>query len=169
MEALATFKKLKKPAILTINVRVFMTLFAMKPQNLICVSKAMDIFMHRQVACIIKKVILCFRLIPDLKSFTKIMKKYETTLNVFPCLLLGLLTALRPSDGCPIGTNGYQSKECANTCFCEDHCSWKNCKLDEPPQNCLMYANLKWDYDQQRNYWKSISEGIIHKKYQTYK
>ena len=61
MEALATFKKLKKPAILTTNVRAFMILFAMKPPNLIYVSKATDIFMHRQVAFTIRKVIVTIR------------------------------------------------------------------------------------------------------------
>ena len=75
-----------------------------------------------------------------------------------------LAIASRPSGGCPIGTFGCGEKKCPNTCFCEDHCSWKKCRLENPPQSCLYNTKLKWDFDGYRNHWKSVIRGISVKK-----
>ena len=57
--------------------------------------------------------------------------------------------------GCPSGT--FNS---LNTCYCEDHCSWKTCRLSEPPQNCLsdIGAKAAWAWDTQKNVW--VAQGI---------
>ena len=64
-------------------------------------------------------------------------------------------------DGCPIATYGCRDNECPNTCFCADHCSWKKCKLEIPPKNCLTYANRHWKFNQQTNYWRTNLDGIL--------
>ena len=56
----------------------------------------------------------------------------------------------QPESGCPSGTfNSF------NTCYCEDHCSWKSCRLFIPPQNCL--SNIKgevvWAWDTEIDVW----------------
>ena len=61
----------------------------------------------------------------------------------------------RPLDGCPLGTNGCGNVACPNTCFCEDHCSWKKCKLDKPPNSCLKHTRRTWVYDRQKGYWRT--------------
>ena len=66
-------------------------------------------------------------------------------------------------DGCPIATYGCRDNECPNTCFCADHCSWKKCKLEIPPKDCLMYANRHWEFNQQTNYWRTDLNGILKK------
>ena len=78
--------------------------------------------------------------------------------NQFICI--SLETAVdRPLDGCPTGTYGSENVECTNTCFCEDHCSWKTCKLKEPPKTCLAHANRNWEYDEQKIYWRTKIKG----------
>ena len=44
------------------------------------------------------------------------------------------------ADGCPPGTFDGNS-----TCFCEDHCSWSVCRLDQPPINCPRADWWSWD------------------------
>ena len=76
----------------------------------------------------------------------------------------------RPLDGCPLGTYGFGKNDCGsidwmqwmddkcdapNTCFCEDHCSWKRCKMDKPPQRCLDHAKREWVYDKELKYWRT--------------
>ena len=68
--------------------------------------------------------------------------------------------AYQPLGGCPVGTIGCVDEGCPNTCFCETHCSWKKCKLDQPPHNCLSDTNLKWKYDHWKKYWITVVEGI---------
>ena len=69
------------------------------------------------------------------------------------------IAADRPSEGCPGGSNGCNDIECPNTCFCEDHCSWKKCKLDKPLQNCLIQAKRNWVYDHRNNHWRTSLGG----------
>lgn len=47
---------------------------------------------------------------------------------------------LRPSDGCPEGT--FEGIE---TCFCKDHCSWRICRLNDPPRDCPKVMSWQWD------------------------
>ena len=75
----------------------------------------------------------------------------------------------RPSGGCPLGTIGYGTIDCLwnrcgapNTCYCEDHCSWKRCKIDKPPQSCLSHAKREWVYDPERKYWRTNWKGKCH-------
>ena len=72
---------------------------------------------------------------------------------------LAVAGVTRPSDGCPIGSYGCDNEDCPNTCFCGDHCSWRKCKLEKPPQSCLIHSNNKWVYDFDRNFWKSTLDG----------
>lgn len=69
--------------------------------------------------------------------------------------------AYQPLDGCPVGTIGCEDEGCPNTCFCEDHCSWKKCKLEQPPQKCLSDSNLQWKYDHRKKYWITDLRGIF--------
>ena len=71
--------------------------------------------------------------------------------------------ASRPLEGCPYGTRGCNDAGCSNTCFCEkeDHCSWKKCKLDEPPHDCLKGTNSKWTKDNKIMYWVANLQGMI--------
>ena len=50
------------------------------------------------------------------------------------------LTPMRPIDGCPKGTIDGIS-----TCFCEDHCSWKICRLNDPPIGCPRVISWQWN------------------------
>ena len=69
-----------------------------------------------------------------------------------------------PPDGCPEGT--YEGK---STCFCEDHCSWNLCRLDQPNQNCLrklsktLQNNVTWKWNLNEKYW--VAQGIPYKIY----
>ena len=79
------------------------------------------------------------------------------------CFMKIEIASEQPSEGCPIGSYGCKAENCSNTCFCEDHCSWKMCKLKEqdmPPKSCIAHTDLKWHFDQQKNYWRAKKEGI---------
>ena len=67
----------------------------------------------------------------------------------------------RPINGCPFGTIGCDKIECPKACFCEDHCSWNKCKLENPPVGCLGHSNRKWEYDEKELYWKTTFKGRI--------
>ena len=77
------------------------------------------------------------------------------------CNILENKKTVRPLDGCPIGTDECNGDGCPNTCFCEDHCSWKICKLEKPPKNCLMHTNRKWHYNQRNYYWETTWKGDL--------
>ena len=70
-----------------------------------------------------------------------------------------MLIPPRPSKGCPRGTI-----DGVFTCFCEDHCSWDMCRLNEPPELCLenTFSSCdscsSWEWDSIRNYW--TAQGI---------
>ena len=66
-----------------------------------------------------------------------------------------------PADGCPIGSYGCGDAICPNTCFCEDHCSWKKCKIRNPPLSCIENGNRKWDHDYHSNFWRASLDGIF--------
>ena len=65
----------------------------------------------------------------------------------------------RPSDGCPVGAFGCIDRACPNSCYCEDHCSWKKCKLEDPPEGCLIHSDRKWFYDEENRYWRANLKG----------
>ena len=67
----------------------------------------------------------------------------------------------RPPDGCPINTLGCKNHTCPNTCFCEDHCSWKKCRLENPPKSCVADSIRKWYFDDGKKYWKTILQGAL--------
>ena len=70
----------------------------------------------------------------------------------------------RPTDGCPIGSYGCQDDKCLNTCFCENHCSWKKCKHKSPPQWCLVHTKSGWNYDSRTHSWRAGVKGICRNK-----
>ena len=45
-------------------------------------------------------------------------------------------------NGCPSGLI-----ELDNRCCCESQCCWQNCRLEEPPSNCLTEVNAVWVND----------------------
>ena len=47
------------------------------------------------------------------------------------------------------------------TCFCEDHCSWRMCKLRIPPPECLPSAlvETEWTWDDKNSYWIAKVKG----------
>lgn len=60
----------------------------------------------------------------------------------------GVAFLKRPIDGCPAETiDGY------TTCFCEEHCSWSDCFLSNPPEQCLTNPYFSWTWISARNKW----------------
>ena len=67
------------------------------------------------------------------------------------------------SLSCPESTVGYfEEVECASqnfksriypTCFCEDHCSFEKCRLDEPPYDCLRGKLVEWIKNPEKHFW----------------
>ena len=57
----------------------------------------------------------------------------------------------------------YRLHHIANhaTCFCEDHCSWRMCKLRIPPPECLSSALVatEWAWDDKNSYWIAQVKG----------
>ena len=66
----------------------------------------------------------------------------------------------RPLNGCPFPSHGCSNEKCPSTCFCEDHCSWKKCKLKDPPRRCLLNANRTWKFNEEKEYWEATWRGI---------
>ena len=85
------------------------------------------------------------------------------------CMVLDLAADI-PPGGCPLGSYGFGIHddckfECdaPKTCFCEDHCSWKRCKIDKPPQSCLAHANREWIYNPEGKYWRTNLKGKLYR------
>ena len=55
---------------------------------------------------------------------------------------------------CPIGWDTV-------TCFCEDHCSWRLCRLHQPPEKCLADRHSEWVWDAQNMYWVAQKKGYF--------
>ena len=90
----------------------------------------------------------------------------ETVLGVIYFYIKLDIATDRPSGGCPLGTYGSSTSGCGgdrcgapNTCFCEEHCSWKRCKIDKPPQSCLSHAKREWVYIPEVKYWRTNLKG----------
>ena len=64
-----------------------------------------------------------------------------------------------PATGCPNGTLSCSGGHCTVTCFCEDHCSWEKCALDEKPDHCLLDQYAMWVWDPRYNYWVAQYKG----------
>ena len=54
---------------------------------------------------------------------------------------------------CPENTVGCYGFGCPNTCFCEEHCSWEKCRLEEPPKGCIESLGGVWVKNSVENYW----------------
>ena len=66
-----------------------------------------------------------------------------------------------PKDGCPGKSIGCTDGNCPLTCFCEDHCSWEKCSLEEAPKDCLDGSNSKWVWDPKKLHWVAQLVGMI--------
>ena len=88
---------------------------------------------------------------------------YNVTVNIF-LVTLGIklpTTALIPSlprAGCPNGTFDCSDGRCR--CFCENHCSWQKCTLNEKPDHCLVDQNTMWVWDPRNKYWVAQYKGM---------
>lgn len=69
----------------------------------------------------------------------------------------------RPKSGCPTNTYGCSGDDCNNVenCFCEEHCSWKKCRLVNAPKNCLRDVKSNWSWDKKKRFWVAQIKGII--------
>ena len=61
---------------------------------------------------------------------------------------------------CPENTVGCYGFGCPNTCFCEEHCSWAKCRLEEPPKDCIETLGGVWVKNSVENYWTAKFTGI---------
>ena len=65
----------------------------------------------------------------------------------------------RPDNGCPYNTYEVTYDDSGSTafdgafCLCEDYCSWKGCKLEVPPSNCLPENRGAWLWDSNKKIW----------------
>ena len=76
------------------------------------------------------------------------------------CNILENKKTVRPLDGCPIGTDECNGDGCPNTCFCEDHCSWEKCYLNDPPKDCLENMGGAWAENPSGGFWTATSKGL---------
>ena len=60
----------------------------------------------------------------------------------------------RPQLGCPTNTYGCSGDDCndVQNCFCEEHCSWKKCRLVNAPENCLKDVKSNWSWDKKKRF-----------------
>ena len=83
-----------------------------------------------------------------------------------------VLIPKRPKEGCPENTYGCVGNDCnalqSQTCFCEEHCSWAICRLDDPKssdlsneEHCLREVKGRWVWDPQQLYWVAQILGMI--------
>ena len=86
--------------------------------------------------------------------------KSQILITQCPSLLTVYPDVLIPgSDGCPRQTIGCSGLGCPNTCFCEDRCTWEQCSLLEPPEECLRNTNSTWHYELE--HWTAKSKGVF--------
>ena len=77
--------------------------------------------------------------------------------NFFYVIIWSLIF-VKGENGCPSGFN-----ELENTCSCASKCCWMNCRLDEPPSNCLTEANAVWVNDTEKGVLVAqVRSGKIH-------
>ena len=43
------------------------------------------------------------------------------------------------------------------TCYCEEHCSWHECYLVDPPNICLIGTNRVWAWNSSGSYWFAMT------------
>ena len=69
----------------------------------------------------------------------------------------------RPTEGCPVNTNGCSGNDCnmPQSCFCEEHCSWETCRLADSPEKCLKGLNSFWSWDTKKLFWVAQIDGMI--------
>ena len=66
----------------------------------------------------------------------------------------------QPADGCPEGTLHRIAYD-FDTCSCGQHCNWDMCRLDDPPNECLIGTGSAWQWDALKASWAAqITEGI---------
>ena len=61
---------------------------------------------------------------------------------------------------CPEYTDGCYGFGCPNTCFCEEHCSWGKCWLEEPPNDCIENLGGVWIRNPTESYWTAEFKGL---------
>ena len=68
---------------------------------------------------------------------------------------LSVLIPRRTKMGRPANTYGCSGDVCndQSNCFCEEHCSWDVCRLEEPPNDCLYGTKSIWKWDHLKNAW----------------
>ena len=90
------------------------------------------------------------------------MPKYMLIITPDTKLPNPVLIPSPPATGCPNGTLGCSDGNCPATCFCEDHCSWEKCSLDEKPDKCLSNQYAMWVWDPRYSYWTAQYKGNYH-------
>ena len=72
----------------------------------------------------------------------------------------------RPNYGCPKNSYGCIGNDCNSPgiCFCEEHCSWKKCRLFDIPLDCLREVNSVWNWDLKQKFWVAQLGGIMTKE-----
>ena len=68
-----------------------------------------------------------------------------------------------PKHGCPTNTAGCSGNEChgQENCFCEEHCTWKTCRLLEYPAECLKEVKSTWKWDSMKGCWVAQVGGMM--------
>ena len=62
---------------------------------------------------------------------------------------------------CPEGTIDCVNCGFVGMCFCEDHCSWKVCRLNQPLDECAAAGNSKWVWDSRNMHWVAQMTGTL--------
>ena len=70
-----------------------------------------------------------------------------------------------PMNGCPNKKiqcempKELESFVCPNTCYCEDHCSWQHCSLNDPPMECFDDIDGTWFRKNEGDPWVAKFNG----------
>ena len=65
-------------------------------------------------------------------------------------------------EECPEGTRRFWSHNSKYAlCYCEPHCRWDKCRLQEAPVECLIGTNSIWLWDSQEKYWVAQVQGTV--------
>ena len=51
---------------------------------------------------------------------------------------------------CPENT---EYKGALGSCSCEDHCGWDVCRLESPPDECILGSFSEWQWDTTKHGW----------------
>ena len=73
-----------------------------------------------------------------------------------------MISPLLGNVKCPLfGTYTIGPFGTLQTCFCEDYCTWRKCKLNVPPVVCLPTNSIasEWAWDPVKSYWVAQIKG----------